>query len=98
MPIQNRLKSKYSHLTIEELDNYDAICRGARDKTCNFIYERLMALCNNQETIYRKDLRDSLNGFISEHYTWISEKNRRYLFSQSLYYASKDGWYTCIKG
>ena len=97
-PVQNRLKRKYGHLTKEQLDHYDAVCRKTREKACNFIYERLMALCHNQETIRRKALKDSLNGFISEHYAWISVKNRRSLFSQGLYYAWKDGWDTCIKG
>lgn len=95
-PVNDRLKKKYAHLNIEELNYYDTVCRQARDTVCKFVYKRLSELCDNRDTIKENDLNDDFNLFVTEQFSWISSKNANALFSQSLYYAWKDGLDTCI--
>jgi hypothetical protein len=97
MPIHDRLKRKYSHLTSEELEKYDSICQKARDDGYQFISDKLMKLYDVGEYIKQRELSDAFRAFISMQYPWMSEKNRKELLNQGLYFAWKDGLNSCIK-
>lgn len=90
-PIQERLSKKFPHLSEEELDNYDQICRVAREIGSKDVYDKLSSICDSGGTIKENDLEDGFNQYMISQYPWISSENLRALFKQSCYYAWRDG-------
>lgn len=83
-PIQQRLAKRYTGLSVEELDRYNAECQAAMKFGHDLVYlmaERLGADVN----------MDAWRGQVLERYSWINESNLSRLFSQGMYYAYKDG-------
>ena len=90
-PIQNRLSNKYTFLETEKLNEYNIICKNAMNYGQNYIYKTLDNLYKNNQTIKEKELKEKLTTFMLEKYSWIAKNNLRRLYSQSCYYAFKDG-------
>ncbi|MCO4294088.1 hypothetical protein NF867_14590 [Solitalea sp. MAHUQ-68] len=96
-PIQDRLKKKYRFLTLQELNDYDTICRQAMHKGHDFVYNTLTELYDVNQTISNNELKEKLKKTLLDQYPWINTSNLEALFSQSCYYAWKDGLTKCIK-
>ena len=96
-PIQGRLSKKYRFLNETELDNYNLICKSAKDEGQKYIYDFLEKLSTENNNISENNLKNNLSNFIREKYSWISENNLNRLFSQACYFAYKDGLDEFIK-
>jgi hypothetical protein len=95
--IQERLAKKYDFLHTEQLNHYDLMCRKAMKDGHKFMHNTLVALSKEKRTISSKELEAKLTSFMQSNYPWIDHSNLSRLFSQSCYYAYKDGLHHGIK-
>ena len=90
-PIQARLEKKYSFLSRNELDNYNLVCKSVMENYFLFVNNTLENLQSSGESMLEKELKLIANSHIINLYPWISKWNLKKLFSQSCYYALKEG-------
>ena len=90
-PINERLKKKYADLKEDEINGYNSLCQAAMSRGHQYIYNSLEALFDKCETITEAELKNQLAENMQDGFSWISESNLSRLFSQSCYYAWKDG-------
>jgi hypothetical protein len=83
-PIQKRLGRIYPHLTTEELDSYNKLCKEVADYGNDLIYELDEDPFKNNEKCFHLWKTAML-----DKYPWINEENLSRSFSQSCYYAMK---------
>ena len=96
-PIHNRLENKYSHLNKSQLEFYSKTCQQVRYDGNQFVYYTLERLNVQRQNISEKKLRDDFHDFIKNKYSWTTPQNINSLFSQSCYFAWKDGLDCVIK-
>lgn len=97
-PIQPRLaKKKYKFLSKDDLDQYDLVCRPARDDAQSFIYNKLEEIADLKEQIENDHLQRIFSVYVLEKYEWVRKTNLNKLFSQGCYYAWRDGLTQFIK-
>ena len=85
-PIQERLSKKHPELSQPELDQHDLVCRQAM----NFGHNQLVT-CWREAQGRQSEAFQLFKKELQARYTWISDENLSRLFSQSCYYAYKDG-------
>jgi hypothetical protein len=85
-PIQERLAKKYPELSRAALDEYDRVCREAM----SFGHTQLVACWREAGSDQRQAFQFYQRDVLAR-YPWVSEPNLSRLFSQSCYYAHKDG-------
>jgi hypothetical protein len=84
-PIQERLAILYPDLTGAELDEYDAVCRGAMD----FGNAQMIALAKK---LGKDPTLQEFRAAVVSQYPWVSDDNIPRLYSQGMYYAWHDGY------
>ena len=90
-PINEKLSKKYPQLTKTELNYYNGVCTSLRDLGHKFVYDVLEKIENDGKTIEEKLLKSQLSTFVLEKYSWVNRENINHLFSQSCYYAWREG-------
>jgi len=91
-PIQERLARKYSDLSPEQLDHYNSECTTAMHAGNQFVNDLLENLSGSGRTIPEPQLKSQLKSFMTPRYTWINQDNLDRLYSQSCYFAFKNGY------
>ncbi len=90
-PINDRLKRSQTYLTESEIAEYNEICRKAMHHGHNFIYETLDKVDAEKLKIKNDELVLQFNLEMTDKFEWISNSNLKHLYSQSCYYAWKEG-------
>jgi 16S rRNA U1498 N3-methylase RsmE len=90
-PINKRLGNKLKDLSPAKLDEYNVICQAAMKQGHNYVYDKLNDLAECNRTIPNTALQEQFNTHMKLHFNWISNKNLKHLYSQSCYYAWKNG-------
>ncbi len=90
-PIESRLLSKYNFLSTEQLNKYNEVCREAMFAGHKCVHDILEKVENENQTIKENILKQQMINFLLKQYSWINEKNLKKIFSQSCYYAYKEG-------
>jgi len=91
-PIQQRLSKKYSSLSAEQLDHYNLVCTSAMESGFKFVDSILEPLAALNQTISEANLKKQLFHHMKSNYPWINKDNLDRLYSQSCYFAFKNGW------
>jgi hypothetical protein len=91
-PIQSRLSKKYPSLTAEQLDQYNSMCTTAMESGFKFVDSILEPLATSNQTISEANLKKHLFHHMKANYPWINKDNLDRLYSQSCYFAFKNGW------
>lgn len=86
MPIQQRLQAEYSELGQGELNEYNKQCRSAM-----MLGHKELPLCWREAKADEKVAFVLFSDRIHLEYPWVSDDNLASLFSQSCYYAWKNG-------
>jgi hypothetical protein len=73
------------------------ISRSAKNDGQEFVYNILEKLSIENITISESVLKDKLSIFLKEKYPWVNKNNLKKMFSQSCYFAYKDGLEKFIK-
>ena len=90
-PINKRLSKKYPWLTLAELNYYNDVCVSIRESGHKFVYDVLENLEHDGKTIEEELLKSQLSTYVLDKYLWINQENINHLFSQSCYYAWREG-------
>lgn len=85
-PIQERLGKVYPHLTTEELDSYNRLCKQAASDGNALIFK---VVYEDAEDFYSEKNRRLWKKTMLETYPWMNEENLSRSYSQSCYYAMK---------
>jgi len=85
-PIQSRLAERYPTLATKDLDAYDTDCRACMTYANDLIVRCWRETKGSQDESFRL-FQERVLG----RYAWVSAPNLARLFSQSCYYAWKDG-------
>ncbi len=96
-PIQQRLAKKFKSLRPEQLDHYQSECSTAMHAGNNFVNEVLEKLCAAHQKIREAELKKQLSAFMTSRYPWINKNNLDRLYSQSCYYAFRNGYDSAIQ-
>lgn len=90
-PIQERLRKYCKELKEDELDEYNAVCQQAMRQGHAFIYDTLDDIAKKHQTIAEAELKQQFTSYLTTLYPWVYQNNVNHLFSQSCYYAWRDG-------
>ncbi len=85
-PIQTKLAEVYPHLTAEELDHYNQLCKEVASDGNALIFK---VVHEDGEDFYSEKNRQLWQKTMLQKYPWINEKNLSHSYSQSCYYALK---------
>jgi hypothetical protein len=83
-PIQTRLSKQYPELSLQQMDEYDAVCRKAMHFGHNLIYE-----LHSTQSLSVSSTQSQFEMEMKKAYPWVSGENLGRLFSQGMYYAMK---------
>lgn len=96
-PIHQRLLTHFPHLANSELDTINRMSYEVRDEGHTYLLSVLKEVAHHQQTLTTLEITLIFYSYLLSKYLWINEKNLEHLFSQSCYYAYKDGLMEAIK-
>jgi hypothetical protein len=96
-PINSRLKRVYRKLSDSELEEYNDTCQQVMKWANESIYRKLEDIDRVDKTISEIELEKQFNLELSGVFIWINKTNLKKLFSQTCYYAWRDGLDKVIK-